>query len=183
MKLRKQNIGSEDKPKITLVGDCWDEQATKEIFDLLHKYQDLFPASVAELKGIKGNLGEMKIVLRPDARLVKHKPYKLNPRVKEKVKKEIDKMLEAGIIFSVDEAECISLIIIQNKKDATEIKVCVDYRILNNACVHDTFPMPFSDEVLDNVVGNEAYLFTDGFSSYHQVKIVEEDKRKTFTKE
>ena len=49
---------------------------------------------------------------------------------------------------------------------------------MNNACIHDPFPTPFSDEVLDNVAGNEAYSFTDGFSGYHQVYIVEEDKKK-----
>ena len=35
MKPRKQNVGMEDKPKITLVGDYWDEKTTKENFDLL----------------------------------------------------------------------------------------------------------------------------------------------------
>lgn len=69
----------------------------------------------------------------------------------------------------VDEADQISPIVIQNKKDANEIRVCINYRSLNNACVHDPFPTPFSDEVLDNVVGNEAYSFIDGFSGYHQV--------------
>lgn len=54
----------------------------------------------------------MKIVLRPDVGPVKHRPYILNPRVKEKVKKDIDKILEEGIIFLVDEAEWISSIVI-----------------------------------------------------------------------
>jgi len=45
--------------------------------------------------------------------------------------------------------------------------------------VHNPFPTPFSDEVLNSVVGNEAYSFTDEFSSYHLVRITEEDKRKT----
>lgn len=72
----------------------------------------MFPTLVVELKGIKGSIWEMKIVLRPDAWLVKHKPYKLNPRVKERVKKEIQKNLEAGIIFLVNEAEWISPIVI-----------------------------------------------------------------------
>ena len=79
----------------------------------------MFPASVVKLKGIKGDKGEMKIVLRPDSRMVKHRPYRLNPRVKEKIKKEIDKMLEARIIFLVDEAKWISPIVIQNKKYVT----------------------------------------------------------------
>jgi hypothetical protein len=55
----------------------------------------------------------------------------------------------------------------------------VDYRSLNSTCVHDPFPTPFVDEVLEQVAGKEAYSFTDGFSGYHQGRIAEEDKKKT----
>ena len=41
--------------------------------------------------------------------------------------------------------------------------------------MHDPFPTPFTDEVLDNVGGHEVYSFTDGFSGYHQINIQEED--------
>jgi hypothetical protein len=37
----------------------------------------------------------------------------------------------------------------------------------------------FNDEVLDKVAGKEAYSFTDGFSGYHQVRILEDGKKKT----
>jgi hypothetical protein len=57
--------------------------------------------------------------------------------------------------------------------------LCVDYRSLNFSCVHDPFPTPFTDEVLEQVAGKEVYSFTDGFSGYHQVRIVKEDKNKT----
>ena len=50
---------------------------------------------------------------------------------------------------------------------------------LNDTCVYDPFPTPFTDEALENVGGQEAYSFTDGFSGYHQIKIVPEDKSKT----
>ncbi len=50
MKLQKHNIGSKNKHKMASIGDYWDEQTTKEIFDMLHEYEDLFPASVVELK-------------------------------------------------------------------------------------------------------------------------------------
>jgi hypothetical protein len=118
----------------------------------------------------------MNIELKLGAKPVRHKPYHLNPRVKEKVKKEIDKMLASRLIFAIEEAEWVSSIVIQRMKDTEEIRVCVGYRSLNFACVHDPFPTPFTNEVLEQVVGKEAYSFTDGFSRYHQFKIAEEDK-------
>jgi hypothetical protein len=51
----------------------------------------------------------------------------------------------------------------------------VDLRKLNDAFVHDPFPTPFIDEVLDNVGGQEVYSFTDGFSGYHQIRIHKDD--------
>jgi hypothetical protein len=45
--------------------------------------------------------------------------------------------------------------------------------------VHDPFQTPFTDEVLEQVVGKESYSVIDGFLGYHKVRIVEEDKNKT----
>jgi hypothetical protein len=55
------------------------------------------------MKGIKGPMGEKRIPLKPDARLVKQRPYRLNPKYKEKLKIELDRMLEVGIIERVKE--------------------------------------------------------------------------------
>jgi hypothetical protein len=129
----------------------------------LREYKDLFPKRFSELKGIKGDLGEMKIELKPYAKPAKHGLH----RVKDKVKKEIDRILATRLIFLVGEFECISPIVIQGKKGTNDIRLCVDYRSLNSACAHDPFPTRFSDEVLDQMVGNEAYSFTNGFSGYH----------------
>jgi len=74
-------------------------------------------------------------------------------------------------MFPIDEVEWISPIVIQDKKDSNEIQECVYYCSLRNAHVHDLFPTPFNDEVLDNVGGNEAYYFVDGFPGYRQVNI------------
>ena len=43
--------------------------------------------------------------------------------------------------------------VVQEKKQQGEIIVCVDVRNLNDTCVHDPFPTPFTDEVLENVGG------------------------------
>jgi len=69
--------------------------------------------------------------------------------------------------------------VVQEKKQKGEIRICVDLRKLNYACVHDPFPTPFIDKVLENVGGQELYSFTDGFSWYHQIKFTLEDRSKT----
>ena len=75
-----------------------------KIMDLLHKFQELFPTKFSEMKGILGDLGEMKIPLKPDAKPVRQRPYHLNLRYKEKFKVELDKILNVGIIDPVEES-------------------------------------------------------------------------------
>ncbi len=99
--------------------------------------------------------------------LLKKIPYRLNSKYKEKVKAELDKMLEADIIEPVKESKWISPMVMQDKKNKREIRICVDLRKLNDARVNDPFPTPFINKVLDNVGGQEVYSFTNGFSSYH----------------
>jgi len=64
------------------------------------------------MKGIHGDLGVMKIPLKEGAKPVKQRPYRLNPRYKENVKQELDKMLTVGIIKLVDESEWVSPMVV-----------------------------------------------------------------------
>ena len=56
------------------------------------------------MKGMVEDPGEMRIPLKPNAKLVKQRPYRPNPKYKEKVKIELDRMLDAGIIEPVEES-------------------------------------------------------------------------------
>jgi hypothetical protein len=47
--------------------------------------------------------------------------------------------------------------VVQDKKTGG-IKICMDLRKLNDACLHDPFPTPFTDEVLENVGGKKLIL-------------------------
>ena len=75
MKIRKVNIGSDENPKFANIGDYWDEETMAKITDLLHEFQDLFPMRFSEMKGILGDMGEMKIPLKPDAKPMQQRPY------------------------------------------------------------------------------------------------------------
>ena len=90
LKVKKVNIGSRKNPKFSNIGDYWDDETVGKIIDILHEFQDMFPMNFLDMKGIVTDLGEMKIPLNPDTKPIKQRPYRLNPRYKEKFKAELD---------------------------------------------------------------------------------------------
>nr|GFB23799.1 reverse transcriptase domain-containing protein [Tanacetum cinerariifolium] len=58
-------------------------------------------------------------------------------------------------------------------------RVCIDYRKLNEATRKDHFPLPFMDQMLERLAGNEYYCFLDGFSGLFQISIDPKDQEKT----
>nr|GFA72893.1 reverse transcriptase domain-containing protein [Tanacetum cinerariifolium] len=58
-------------------------------------------------------------------------------------------------------------------------RVCTDYRKLNDATRKDHFPLPFMDQMLERLAGNEFYCFLDGFYGYFQIPIDSQDQEKT----
>nr|GEZ60397.1 reverse transcriptase domain-containing protein [Tanacetum cinerariifolium] len=58
-------------------------------------------------------------------------------------------------------------------------RVCIDYRKLNKATRKDHFPLPFMDQMLERLAGNDYYCFLDGFSGYFQIPIDPKDQEKT----
>jgi hypothetical protein len=104
------------------------------------------------MKGIAGDLGKMKIPLKLGAKPMQKRPYKLNFKYKEKLKYKIEMMLNVRIIEPMEELEWISPMVVQEKKTRF-IQICADLRKMNDACLHDPFPTPFTYEVLENVGG------------------------------
>jgi hypothetical protein len=172
------NIGTKENPKFANIRDYWNDETMEKIADSLCEYQDILPTTFFKMKGIARELGKMNILVEPDAKPVRQRPYELNRNYKEKVKAELDRMVEASIIESVIESEWISSMVVQDKNTGG-IMICVDFIKLNYACLHDPFPTPFTDELLETIGGNEAYLFTDRFSRYHETNIALEDRHKT----
>ncbi|KAJ9556921.1 hypothetical protein OSB04_011535 [Centaurea solstitialis] len=58
-------------------------------------------------------------------------------------------------------------------------RFCIDYRKLNDATRKYHFPLPFIDQMLERLAGNDIYCFLDGFSGYFQIPIDPEDQEKT----
>lgn len=68
------------------------------------------------MKGIARELGKMKIPLKLGVKLVRQRPYRLNPKYKEKVKAKLDRMIKVSIIEPVAESKWINSMVVQDKK-------------------------------------------------------------------
>lgn len=121
---------------------------------------------------------------------------RLNPNMQEVVKKEVMKLLDAGVIYPISDSPWVSptqvvpkkggMTVIMNDKNelipsrtVTGWRVCIDYRKLNDATRKDHFPLPFIDQMLERLAGQQFYCFLDGFSGYFQIPIAPEDQEKT----
>ena len=136
------------------------------------EYQDVFVRDFKYLEGLVQEMGEIKIEIKPNARVVKKCLYKLIHRYTEIVKKEIDNMITARIIYPVDQLECASHMVVQPKKQYLPRLInCIDFRWLNKVTLTDPFLTPLVDKIINEVAGHECYSFTDEFSGYNQVPI------------
>jgi hypothetical protein len=102
----------------------------------------------------------------------------MNPNLREILKEELQKLLNAGCIYPISDNEWVSPLVIVPKKNR-KWRVCVDYRSLNKATQKDHFPLPFIDQVLDSLSGKKFFSFLDGLSGYNQIKIAPQDQDKT----
>ncbi|GJR60176.1 reverse transcriptase domain-containing protein [Tanacetum coccineum] len=109
--------------------------------------------------------------------------------------KKVKKLLDAGLIYPISDSPWVSPVHCVPKKggmtvvtnDENELvptrlvtgwRVCIDYRKLNEATRKDHFPLPFMDQMLERLAGNEYYCFLDGFSGYFQIPIDPKDHGK-----
>ena len=82
----------------------------------MKEFQDVFSQDYKDLKGLVQEMGEMKINIKPKAKPINKRPYKLAHKYKEKVNKEIDSMLVDGIIYPIDQSEWEIPMVVQPKK-------------------------------------------------------------------
>jgi hypothetical protein len=84
--------------------------------------------------------------------------YILNPNYVIVVKQDIDKLLTSGFIEFVEETTWLSPIIVVTKKNGKP-RMCIDFKKLNATTKKDSYPLPFTYEMLNTVVRYEAYSF------------------------
>jgi hypothetical protein len=98
-----------------------EEQA--EYARILKDYSDVFAWAPTDLEEIPAELEEHTIDLQEGAVPVRQRQYRLNPRYSLMVKEEIDRLLEAGFIYPVNNSESVSPIVVVPKKVGADGKV------------------------------------------------------------
>ncbi len=99
---------------------------------------------------------------------------RLPPKFNDIMKKEIDRMLTAGIITPV-EPSWTSPIVLVTKKDGIP-RFCIDCRKLNAVMKQDRWPLPLIDELFDEVKESTVFKTLDLCQRYWQIKMHESCK-------
>nr|GFB52649.1 reverse transcriptase domain-containing protein [Tanacetum cinerariifolium] len=120
----------------------------------------------------------------------------VNLKIHEVIKKDVSKLLDAGLIYPIFDSPWVSpvhcvpkkggMTVVENEDNeliptrlVTGWRVCMDYRKLNDATRKDHFSLPFMDQMLERLAGNEFYCFLDGFSGYFHIPTDPQDQEKT----
>ncbi|PKA66247.1 putative mitochondrial protein [Apostasia shenzhenica] len=145
-----------------------------ELNFLLQTYSEVF----TEPKGLPPHRPfDHQIVLKEGTDPINVKPYRYPALQKAAIEKLINEMKDAGIIR--DSASPFSSPIVLIKKKDGSWRLCVDYRNLNSETVRDRFPIPIIEELLDELHGAVYFSKLDLRSGYWQVRMIEEDIKKT----
>jgi len=145
---------------------------------LLYENKEAFAWNYTDMKGISPELCTHHIYIKEGARPVCQPQRRMNPNLREIVKEELQKLLNAGFIYPISNSEWVSPLVIVPKKNG-KWRVCVDYRALNKATQKDHFHLPFINHVLDSLSLKKLFFFLDGSSGYNQIRIAPQDQDKT----
>ncbi|KAG7559377.1 Retrotransposon gag domain [Arabidopsis thaliana x Arabidopsis arenosa] len=162
----------------------------------LRKYRKAIGYSLSDIEGISPSLCNHRIHLENESYSSIEPQRRLNPNLKEVVKKEILKLLDADVIYPISDSTWVSpvhcvpkkggMTVVRNEKDEliptrtiTGHRMCIDYRKLNAASRKDHFPLPFIDQMLERLANHPYYCFLDGYSGFFQIPIHPNDQEKT----
>jgi len=137
---------------------------------------------VSEFKDVITDVPGKTDVLKHEIKLntevpIRSKAYPIPQAIKEEVKKEIDDMLEAGIIKESDSPYASGVVIVK-KKDGTN-RFCVDYRRINKVTVFDAEPMGNPDEVFNKLGKGKFFSKMDMAKGYWQIEVDPESQKYT----
>ncbi|XP_077232116.1 uncharacterized protein LOC143866802 [Tasmannia lanceolata] len=142
---------------------------------IVQKYVDVFPD---DLSGAPPNRElEFSIELVPGANPISKRLYRMAPIELEELKKQLQELLDKGFIRPSVSPWGAPVLFVK-KKDGS-IRLCIDYREMNNVTIKNKYPLPRIDDLFDQLQGAMYFSKIDLRSGYHQLKVKKEDVPKT----
>ena len=186
----------EEKTFPVIISSSLERNQENQLLEILKTHRTALGWTIADIKGINPLICTHIIHLEEDVKPSRQPQRRLNPIMKEVVKKEVLKLLDVGVIYPIADSKWVSPTQVVPKKSGVTVvpnenneliptrvtsgwRVCIDYRKLNAGTRKDHFPLPFVDQMLERVAGHEFYCFLDGYSGYNQIEIALEDQEKT----
>ena len=116
-------------------------------------------------------------LILPGTAPISKPPYRMAPIELEELKKHIQELLDKGFIRPSVSPWGAPVLFVK-KKDGS-MRLCIDYRQLNQVTIKNKYPLPRIDDLFDQLQGTQVYSKIDLRSGYHQLKIREGDIQKT----
>ncbi|GJV58207.1 reverse transcriptase domain-containing protein [Tanacetum coccineum] len=188
-------LEGDDKLPVIIAKDLKDEEKAA-LIKVLKSHKRAIAWKLSDIKGVDPEFYTHKILMEEDYEPTVQSQRRVNPKIHDVIKKEVEKLLDAGLIYPISDSPWVSpvhcvpkkggITVIKNDDNdliptrlVTGWRVCIDYRKLNEATRKDHFPLPFMDQMLERLAGNQYYCFLDGFSGYFQIPIDPKDQEKT----
>nr|GEW92865.1 DNA-directed DNA polymerase [Tanacetum cinerariifolium] len=188
-------LEGDDKLSVIIAKDLSVEEKTA-LLTILKSHKRAIAWRLSDFKGINPEFCTHKILMEEDFTPVVQHQRIVNPKIHDVIKQEVIKLPDTGLIYLISDSPWVSLVhcvpkkggftVVENEDNeliptrlVTGCRVCIDYRKLNEATQKDHFPLPFMDQMLERLVGNQYYCFLDGFSGYFQIPIDPKDQEKT----
>ncbi len=150
------------------------EEEIEHGMDLILRFRDIFSKHDEDLG--HSTAVQHRINLTNDMPF-KQRHRRIPPAMYEEVMSHLNSLLSAGIIKK-SHSPWASNIVLERKKNG-KLRLCIDFRQLNNRTIKDSYALPRIEEMLDCLRGMKYFSVLDMKSGYHQVEIHEEHKERT----
>ncbi|GJV79641.1 putative reverse transcriptase domain-containing protein [Tanacetum coccineum] len=150
-----------------------DKSGEKRLEDvpIVRDFPEVFPKDLPGLPLTRQV--EFQIDLMPGAAPVARAPYRLAPSEMKELSEQLQELSDKGFIRPSSSLWGAPILLIK-KKDGS-FWMCIDYRELNKLTVKNCYPLPRIDDLFDQLQGSGVYSKIDLRSSYHQLRVQEED--------
>lgn len=160
------NIGTKDRPHILKIRKDMTSEEVTEYSELLKELQDILTWNYKDILGIDPKLVVYNLLLKANAKPIKQKLRCHWPEANTIVYKDIQKLLEVGLIKPIDYLEWLANGNVNHKEEWHGL-VCIDLNYLNYVSPKDDYPPPSIDQLIDSMTGYEIMSLLDGFLGYN----------------